>query len=91
MPATQSNINLKTERMDFMPRRNKRESAAKEPHRHAPSPYSKGYKPECCGCAFVGYGSVCLTSDGKCLKGGLKTMEGDDNAEAGRTADTASP
>ena len=60
-----------------MPRRNKRKTTAKEHHRRAPSPYSKGYKPECCGCAFVGYGSVCLTSDGKCLKGGLKVTEGD--------------
>ena len=51
-----------------MPRRNKRKTAANEPHRHAPTPYAKGYKPKCSGCAFAGIGSVCLTSDGTCLK-----------------------
>ena len=51
-----------------MPRRNKRKTAASEPHRHAPTPYDKGYKPKCNGCAFAGIGSDCLTSDGKCLK-----------------------
>lgn len=25
-------------------------------------------KPECIGCAFAGYGGVCKTSDGTCLK-----------------------
>ena len=28
---------------------------------------NKGYKPECVGCAFAGYGGVCKTSDGVCL------------------------
>ena len=51
-----------------MPRRNKRKTAATEPHIHAPTPFNRGYKPGCRGCAFVGTGSVCLTSDGKCLK-----------------------
>ena len=48
-----------------MPRRNKRKT---EPHHHAPSAFDRGYKPECSGCAFAGYASVCLTSDGNCLK-----------------------
>ena len=65
-----------------MPRRNKRKTAVNIPHRHAPSPYSKGYKPECCGCAFVGFGSVCLTSDGKCLKGSKPS------SDEGNTANT---
>jgi hypothetical protein len=51
-----------------MPRRNKRKTAVTEPHIHAPSPYARGYKQKCKGCAFAGLGSVCLTSDGKCLK-----------------------
>lgn len=25
-------------------------------------------KPECIGCAFAGYGYICTTSDGTCLK-----------------------
>jgi hypothetical protein len=50
-----------------MPRRNKNKIAS-EPHKHAPSPFSKGYKSKCKGCAFAGFGSVCLASDGKCLK-----------------------
>ena len=74
-----------------MPRRNKRKAAVKEPHRHAPSPFSKGYKPECCGCAFVGFGSVCLTSDGKCLKTPPPNIGGVDDAEVDRGTDTASP
>ena len=51
-----------------MPRRNKRKTAVSEPHIHAPSPYARGYKIKCKGCAFAGLGSMCLTSDGKCLK-----------------------
>ena len=51
-----------------MPRRNKRKTAVSEPHIHAPSPYARGYKVKCKGCAFAGLGSMCLTSDGKCLK-----------------------
>ena len=72
-----------------MPRRNKRKDAVSLPHRHAPSRYSKGYKPGCYGCAFVGFNSVCHTSDGKCLKVPPKTGE-DANAEADRRTDTAS-
>ena len=49
----------------IMPRKNNRKT---EPHRHAPSIYEHGVKPECRGCAFAGQGCVCLTSDGKCLK-----------------------
>jgi hypothetical protein len=73
-----------------MPRQNKRKTAKTEPHRHAPSPHSKGYKPECAGCAFVGFGSVCFTSDGKCLKAPLPTAREVVNAEAVRGANTAS-
>ena len=29
---------------------------------------NSGYKPECIGCAFAGYGGICMTSDGACLK-----------------------
>ena len=72
-----------------MPRRNKRKDAVSLPHKHAPSPYSRGYKPECFGCAFVGFGSVCLTSDGKCLKTPPKARE-DADAEIDRRTDTAS-
>ena len=39
-----------------------------------------GYKPECVGCAFVGYGGVCTTSDGRCLITVPKYREGDNNA-----------
>lgn len=29
---------------------------------------NNGGKPECIGCAFAGYGGICTTSDGVCLK-----------------------
>jgi hypothetical protein len=48
-----------------MPRKNKRKD---EYRYHVPSVFDKGYKPECSGCAFAGCGSVCMTSDGQCLK-----------------------
>ena len=48
-----------------MPRKNKRKT---QPHKHAPSIHDKGFKAKCLGCAFAGFGSVCLTSNGKCLK-----------------------
>ena len=52
-----------------MPRRNKR----KDYSTGKPAVFFNGgdnadYKPECIGCAFAGYGGVCKTSDGKCLK-----------------------
>jgi hypothetical protein len=72
-----------------MPRRNKRKTAATEPHIHAPSPYYGGYKPQCRGCAFVGTNSVCQTSDGKCLKAPPTAREVSD-AEIVRRTDTAS-
>jgi len=62
-----------------MPRRNKRKMAVTEPHIHAPSPYARGYKKKCKGCAFAGLGSVCLTSDGKCLKLPTVAREVDDS------------
>ena len=73
-----------------MPRRNKRKTAATEPHRHAPSPYARGYKPQCSGCAFVGFGSVCLTSDGKCLKLPPPSTREDSDAKTDRGTNKAS-
>jgi len=51
-----------------MPRKNKR-----KPHQHSREPtiHDKGFNAKCYGCAFAGEGFVCLTSDGKCLKGKL--------------------
>ena len=72
-----------------MPRRNKRKTAASEPHIHAPSPFAKGYRAKCSGCAFAGLGSVCLTSDGKCLKVPPNAREVDD-AEIVRGTNKAS-
>ena len=72
-----------------MPRRNKRKTTA-EPHIHAPSPLSRGYKPGCRGCAFVGANSVCQTSDGKCLKAPPPTAREVSDAEIVRKTDTAS-
>jgi len=43
-----------------------------------------GYKPECVGCAFVGYGGVCTTSDGMCLKTTPANREADKNASRNR-------
>jgi hypothetical protein len=73
-----------------MPRRNKRKTAGAEPHIHAPSPFSRGYKPNCRGCAFVGTNSVCLTSDGKCLKTPPTRAREVGDAEIVRRTDTAS-
>jgi hypothetical protein len=72
-----------------MPRRNKRK-AATEPQKHAPSPFSRGYKQPCSGCAFAGYGLVCLTSDGNCLKVPLLDSKEADHAEIERRTNTAS-
>ena len=72
-----------------MPRRNKRKTPASEPHIHAPSPYERGYKIKCKGCAFAGLGSVCLTSDGKCLKLPSTARE-DDDAKADRRTNQSS-
>ena len=72
-----------------MPRRNNRKTTA-EPHRHAPSPHAKGYKPKCSGCAFAGFGSVCLTSDGKCLKEPPSNTREVTNAKIVRGTDKAS-
>ncbi|MCL1853660.1 MAG: hypothetical protein FWF88_11630 [Peptococcaceae bacterium] len=73
-----------------MPRRNKRKTEAAEPHIHAPSPFSRGYKPRCRGCAFVGANSACLTSDGNCLKVPLPGAREVGDAEIVRRTDTAS-
>jgi hypothetical protein len=43
-----------------------------------------GYKPECVGCAFAGYGGVCTTSDGTCLKTIPVNREADKNANRNR-------
>ena len=52
-----------------MPRRNNRKdySTGKAAVFYAEG-CNSGYKPECVGCAFAGYGGVCTTSDGTCLK-----------------------
>jgi hypothetical protein len=68
-----------------MPRRNKRKD------------YSTGkaavffgdggnttYKPDCVGCAFAGYGGVCTTSDGSCLKTMPSRRGPDSNATSKR-------
>jgi hypothetical protein len=73
-----------------MPRRNKRKTAASEPHIHAPSPFNRGYKPGCRGCAFAGANSVCLTSDGKCLKTPPQRARGVGDAKTDRRTDTPS-
>ena len=73
-----------------MPRRNKRKTAVSEPHIHAPSPFSRGYKPKCRGCAFVGANSNCLTSDGQCLKTPPPKAREVGDAEAVRRTDIAS-
>jgi hypothetical protein len=52
------------ERVDFMPRKNKRKT---DPHTHGPSIFERRFKAKCHGCAFAGKGFTCLTSDGKCL------------------------
>jgi hypothetical protein len=74
-----------------MPRRNKRKTAVTEPHSHAPSPFSRGYKPGCRGCAFVGVGSVGLTSDGQCLKTPPQKAREVGDAEIVRRTNTSSP
>lgn len=53
-----------------MPRKNKRKDYnIGRPAVFFGSPTDNpGYKPECVGCAFAGYGFVCQTSDGTCLK-----------------------
>lgn len=53
-----------------MPRKNNRKSYAvgKEAMFSADMAENTGAKPECIGCAFAGFGGVCKTSDGVCLK-----------------------
>ena len=52
-----------------MPRRNKRKSYSTD---KAAVFYgdgdNAGNNQECVGCAFAGYGGICTTSDGTCLK-----------------------
>ena len=71
-----------------MPRKNKRKPP--KHHVHAPSIYDNGFKAKCHGCAFAGLGFICLTSDGKCLKGGagteVDTTGGNAAKGAGRSA-----
>lgn len=64
-----------------MPRRNKRKNytTGKEAV-FAYGAENVGFKPECVGCAFAGYGGVCKTSDGTCLK---TTAGRPDQREAG--------
>ena len=53
-----------------MPRRNNRKSyvTGKPAVFFEVCPSHSGHKHECVGCAFAGYGFVCKTSDGTCLK-----------------------
>ena len=60
-----------------MPRKNKRKPP--KHHVHAPSVYDNGFNIKCHGCAFTGQGFICLTSDGKCLKGG--DVQAEDSSE----------
>ena len=69
-----------------MPRRNKRKPSISEPHKHSPSPFDRGYRQKCKGCAFYGMGNVCQTSDGMCLKKPpTKSREEGDAKTIGRT------
>ena len=52
-----------------MPRRNKRKTyTARKTAVFCDDTENHACKPECAGCAFAGYGGVCITSDGTCLK-----------------------
>lgn len=51
-----------------MPRRNKRKIYTTDKGAVFFSGDANNNKPECVGCAFAGYGGVCTTSDGICLK-----------------------
>ena len=53
-----------------MPRKNNRKSynTGKVAMFSADAAENAGVKPECIGCAFAGFGGVCKTSDGVCLK-----------------------
>ena len=48
-----------------MPRKNKHKV---QPPVHGLTVFDANFKPDCYGCAFAGADSVCLSSDGKCLK-----------------------
>ena len=51
-----------------MPRKNNRkEYSTGKPAVFYACGDNAGYKPECVGCAFAGYGGTCKTSDGVCL------------------------
>ena len=71
-----------------MPRKNKRKiyTAGKTALFCNETAASSGCKPECDCCAFAGYGGVCMTSDGECLKT-VPVYQIDDDA-AQRRADT---
>jgi hypothetical protein len=64
-----------------MPRRNKRKdySTSKAAVFYGDGS-NAGHKPGCVGCAFAGYGGVCMTSDGTCLKTTPEVRESDDDA-----------
>ena len=52
-----------------MPRRNKRKDySTGKAAVFFDNGNDAGYKPECVGCAFAGYGGICKTSDGSCLR-----------------------
>lgn len=71
-----------------MPRRNNRKSyvVGKEAMFSAHTAENAGAKPECVGCAFAGFGGVCKTSNGVCLKtagGKLAPREADNAGDHG--------
>ena len=74
-----------------MPRRNRRKvyTAGKVAEFFDISENTK-YRSKCSGCAFVGRGGVCKTSDGTCLITIPHQKEGNNNAVNQRQADTAS-
>jgi len=72
-----------------MPRRNNRKDySTGKPAVFFADGNNAGYKPECVGCAFAGYGGTCTTSDGTCLKTIPERRE-DKDAGGQRRAGTA--
>ena len=73
-----------------MPRRNNHKNLRRDvPLVTVPFSFDRDYKVKCSGCAFARYDSVCLTSDGKCLKLPPTASEVK-NAETDRRTDSTS-
>ena len=72
-----------------MPRRNKRKTytARKKAIFYNITAVSNDCNPKCTGCAFAGYGGICLTSNGECLKT-ISVWQKGDGAVIQRGADT---